>query len=168
MIKTAMQTDDIIGSVLRTHLTAEQILTAWIYAACNRENFLHGTQLTFGIKLTIADNLGLPEYASKIFRNINKIRNKLAHSGTEAEIDPDLLQSTKDLFHRYIAHTYDPKQQYGISFFDTDGNAEVQAAWNDSEQPPHITLAVMVSLVLCKLAQDSTKLLKINLPPCPH
>lgn len=163
-----MQTDDIISSVLRTHLTAEQILTAWIYASCNRENFLHGTQLTFGIKLTIADNLGLPEYASKLFCNINKIRNKLAHSGTEAEIDPDLLQSTKDLFHRYIAHTYEPNQRYGISFFNKEGSAEVQATWNDSEQPPHITLAVIVSLVLCKLTQDSSKLLKINHLPYPR
>lgn len=155
LIKNALQTEDIAGSVLRIHLSCEQILTAWIYAACGREDFLQGTQLTFGVKLTIAENLDLPEYASKIFRNINKIRNRLAHLSGQYDIDADLLQSTKDIFHNHIGKYYDEANgKMGIAFYDEVAIAEVRAIWGEPEQPPHITLALIVSLLLQKLIAD--------------
>ncbi|MBJ7826048.1 hypothetical protein E0W50_05375, partial [Neisseria meningitidis] len=79
IVKEAIETQDEIGSILRTHFIFERILEAWIYAKCNKEDFFNDTQIGFRTKLKIARNLGLFSEVYDIGERLNKIRNTIAH-----------------------------------------------------------------------------------------
>ena len=154
LVKSTLSTSDIIGSVLRTHLTAEQIIEAWIYAACNRANLFTDTSITFAAKRQIAVNLGLPKAASSLFHNVAKIRNRFAHDPSTAEIDTELVDEIKEQFFSLMPG-WRHQPDVGISFFRKDGSTELNVSLHDANQPPHIILAVIVSLVALFLANKA-------------
>ncbi|OAM26164.1 hypothetical protein A7P95_10720 [Eikenella longinqua] len=166
LVKSALSTLDVIGSVLRTHLAAEQIIEAWIYAACNRANFFANTSTIFAAKRKIAVNLGLPNAVSELFHNVARIRNRFAHNQSVTEIDAELVAKIKEqLFSLMPEWRHDP--DIGITFFRKDGSTEFEARLNDPNQPPHVMLAMIVSFVALFLA-NKTKEKHLSIKPCSY
>jgi hypothetical protein len=77
------QEDDTVSVVLRGHLVLEQLLFAAIAAHCPNPAALQGARLRFIQLLPLLEALqnlpALPEYAWTALRELNSLRNSLAH-----------------------------------------------------------------------------------------
>ncbi|RRD90434.1 hypothetical protein EII21_05820 [Conchiformibius steedae] len=152
IIIQAFTTDDIIGSVLRTHLVCEQFLAIWIYASCNQTGFLESGQISFHNKLKMAENLELPDYAVKIFNNINKIRNRIAHNIQQNEIDRDILQSTHDVAQKAVLIHFPDVMENGIQLCDKNETPKYCLTLAESRKKPHQYLALILFLTIHRVA----------------
>ena len=81
VLMDAFDTEDDVGAVLRGHLLAEQFLNWYIERRLVGElsSYVRPPR-EFGGKLGIAAALGLPLEFAAVARQLNNIRNKLAHS----------------------------------------------------------------------------------------
>ena len=84
----ALDSDDVIGTVLRLHLMCEQALEARICAICNQENLFGRNSngnfiIEFDSKAKMALALGLNKTLFNLIKKINTIRNQLAHTSLE-------------------------------------------------------------------------------------
>lgn len=91
----AAETEDVLGCVLRMHLVSEYFLASFIDCSASKDmkSFL-GSSKYFSDKLRIAVALGLPIPFANVLRQINKMRNQLAHeelTGTVSEVDVQTL-----------------------------------------------------------------------------
>ncbi|WP_301098264.1 hypothetical protein [Otariodibacter sp.] len=84
----AVQSDDLIGTVLRLHLLLERTLELRICAICNQENLFGNKSknndknrffISFDAKVKMALALGLDNKLFNLIQKINTIRNIFAH-----------------------------------------------------------------------------------------
>ena len=91
LLISAAETEDEVGTVLRTHLIVEKILV-W-YIDCRRTgeigNYVKEPR-EFGNKLSLAAAFGLPLAFVRVLHQLNIIRNKIAHG--QAKLAPDQVQ----------------------------------------------------------------------------
>lgn len=92
--------NDIVTTILKGHLFVEELLEDIIYFHCRDPQPLKDTQLTFSMKLKLANalfgshipDIKLPNNIWKVITSLNKLRNEIAH-----KIDsPKLNAKTKD------------------------------------------------------------------------
>ncbi|AKM04472.1 hypothetical protein [Burkholderia pyrrocinia] len=92
IIVLAAETEDDIGCILRLHLQVEQLLD--FYLGVTRKGgiaeFVKQPR-DFGGKLSIAVALGLPIVFARVAKQVNAIRNRLAHDH-KAAISPDAVK----------------------------------------------------------------------------
>lgn len=79
----AMETEDELGTILRLHLVLEKLLVFYLNQKRKDEvaTFVHEPR-DFGGKLSLAVAFGFPLVMARIYRQVNNIRNKLAHEAT--------------------------------------------------------------------------------------
>lgn len=78
--KALMDTQDLIGVVLRVHFSLEELLNIWCNKITNCDDFFDfDNSVSFALKLKIANKLGLPSDLSNFFKLFNTLRNKFAH-----------------------------------------------------------------------------------------
>lgn len=80
MLIEALETEDDIGAVLRAHLMVEQFLNWYLSIRVQGEIATYiKPPRDYGLKLSFAAALGLPLEFAAVARQLNNIRNKLAH-----------------------------------------------------------------------------------------
>ncbi len=126
-IINALDSDDIIGTVLRLHLMCEQALEARICAICNQENLFGKNSnesfiIEFDTKAKMALALGLNKTLFNLIKKINKIRNEFAHTSLE-EIPCNYIDScwelTKNLANEFNLELGD---KFGVEILRKDGS----------------------------------------------
>lgn len=92
IIIVAAETEDDIGCILRLHLQVEQLLEFYLAETRTGEitDFVRMPR-DFGGKLSIAVALGLPLEFARVAKQVNAIRNRLAHDH-KATISPDAVK----------------------------------------------------------------------------
>ncbi|WP_241647300.1 hypothetical protein [Rosenbergiella metrosideri] len=102
----AVDTDDIVGAVLRIHLIAELLIDSWISARTSCPNIFGSNKkdrilIECSKKISIAERLGLPGNVCKVISKINTIRNDFAHKINPDDIKEDdmvgLIQSATNM-----------------------------------------------------------------------
>jgi|AntRauTorckE6833_2_1112554.scaffolds.fasta_scaffold01085_4 hypothetical protein len=81
----AAETDDELGTVLRLHLALEHLLDFYLKQKRLGEvaSFVREPR-EFGAKLSLAVAFGFPVIIARVYRQVNIIRNKLAHEPGES------------------------------------------------------------------------------------
>ncbi|MDA5609172.1 hypothetical protein [Pasteurella multocida] len=123
-INDALITKDTIGSVLRMHLLCEKIIETYICAICNQANLFGNQEKTSIIiecdkKLSMAKNLGLHNTIYNLLKNINSIRNNLAHNILSDPLPNNRIESSLDLVKNFMEENQ-LKGKFGITIFDTN------------------------------------------------
>lgn len=88
----ACETEDELGTVLRIHLCFETILTTFLEP---KKNSFVKIPNTYAGKLSLSVAFGLPIVFAEIFKQINKIRNSLAHEPNSELSNSDVLELAK-------------------------------------------------------------------------
>ena len=81
----AAETEDELGTVLRLHLALEHLLNFYLKQKRKGEvaSFVREPR-EFGAKLSLAVAFGFPVIIARVYRQVNIIRNKLAHEPGES------------------------------------------------------------------------------------
>lgn len=84
---------DLIGVILRIHFCLEDFLNVWCNKTTGCEDFFDfgkSDRCTYGMKVSIAEKLGLPCELAAVFKQLNSIRNKFSHNTNTTISDQDI------------------------------------------------------------------------------
>lgn len=171
-IEDGLKTNDEIGAVLRIHLICEQFLELYICSICNQEKMFWFQEkedkeeqkitISFDHKLKMAKTLGLPDWGYKIFTNVNKIRNRLAHRVGQ-QIDQGKFESIQNTVKSDIEPLQIfniPLEQVGIATQSETGQISSKLDWDECSTP-HQKLLMYIYYTLMSLTGY------LNLPKTP-
>ncbi|MDG2941163.1 hypothetical protein [Exercitatus varius] len=161
----AVQTEDIIGTVLRLHLFCEKTIEAYICGMCNQEQLL-GYNLSnndkfiidFSIKLKMAKSIGLPQKLYKVLSKLNLIRNAIAHV-KDVDIPKNHLQSAKTMLIDYLKEKDSSIHinQYGLELNNDDGSPMYKRTFGDNDLSNKDLFIVISVNVIHEIAQIAAK-----------
>lgn len=153
---------DLLGSVLRSHLICENLVEAWVCAACSQAD-LFGDEnnrivIEFETKLRIARNVGLPKSIYESFKIINRIRNNLAHNLHLNDICQKHIDSLYDNINNYMIETDDtPLQKCYMNEFDENGMLKQCYLVTDKSTPNQKKLSIIVLTIFRKVMSTVVK-----------
>lgn len=149
-----VDTEDIVGVVLRFHLLTELLIDSWICAKTSCAG-LFGTEdddrllIECSNKIKMAENLGLPKEICSLVRKINKVRNDFAHRMNPDEIQKKhmsgLITLTKNL--SQTIPDMDLTKEQG-RFRDKNGNVICEIGIDDDTDHDKYKLLIMFYVIL--------------------
>jgi len=155
-----IDTEDLVGAVLRVHLISELLIDSWICARtdCNE---LFGTreddrlQIECSKKISLARNLGLPKEICTLLKKLNKVRNDFAHKIESSDIDDKDMLSLIDL-----TKNLSSKLNNGFSiktttaFYRKDGSLICEIHIDESSEFNKFKLIIVINILIMAFTQD--------------
>lgn len=165
--------DDDLGATLRVHLIAEQIIDAWICAACNQEKLLKykeganetNINISFSNKLKMASSLNLPKPIFNALNSINKLRNKFAHDISHSTISISDIEINK-LENILNDYTPDFRQLCNIQFMNQEPSFTVEYEKVTQNKEKLALIVAFIQYDLITLASRTT--LEVRGYPLPE
>ncbi|WGE51477.1 hypothetical protein NYR68_03585 [Actinobacillus equuli subsp. haemolyticus] len=150
----AVNTTDIIGTVLRLHLVLEKTIETYVCIITNQKNLFGFSSvdnekfiIECSTKLKMAKAIGLPSKLYKASSKINKIRNEIAHI-TDVTISESDLKSALAHLTQYLAEQDENILKYGLELRESDGTILYNKTFGDKDISNKDKFILIVSTIV--------------------